>query len=236
MKKDFVIGVLGGMGTYATIHLFQQYAEVFEAEKEWDRPRMIIDNRCTMPSRVRAFLYNENVEQLVDEMADSMQRLKDAGCTRILLACNTSHLFLPKIYEKVPGLEPLVVHIIKACVDEIKKDGVKEVYLLGTEGTIDSGIYQKALSEAGIACSVPAQEEYVKLRDCLEAVKQDKYSEEVKKTFLDLTNRSDTLILGCTELPIIYEKYKDGVTCSKVYDPLLLGVLKLKSEYDALQD
>ena len=236
MKKDFVIGVLGGMGTYATIHLFQQYAEVFEAEKEWDRPRMIIDNRCTMPSRVRAFLYNENVEQLVDEMADSMQRLKDAGCTRILLACNTSHLFLPKIYEKVPGLEPLVVHIIKACVDEIKKDGVKEVYLLGTEGTIDSGIYQKALSEAGIACSGPAQEEYVKLRDCIEAVKQDKYSEEVRKTFLDLTNRSDTLILGCTELPIIYEKYKDGVTCSKVYDPLLLGVLKLKSEYDALQD
>ena len=120
MKKDFVIGVLGGMGTYATIHLFQQYAEVFEAEKEWDRPRMIIDNRCTMPSRVRAFLYNENVEQLVDEMADSMQRLKDAGCTRILLACNTSHLFLPKIYEKVPGLEPLVVHIIKACVDQSK--------------------------------------------------------------------------------------------------------------------
>ena len=24
MKKDFVIGVLGGMGTYATIHLFEQ--------------------------------------------------------------------------------------------------------------------------------------------------------------------------------------------------------------------
>jgi len=236
VKKDFVIGVLGGMGTYATIHLFQQYAEVFEAEKEWDRPRMIIDNRCTMPSRVRAFLYNENVEQLVDEMADSMQRLKDAGCTRILLACNTSHLFLPKIYEKVPGLEPLVVHIIKACVEEIKKDGVKEVYLLGTEGTIDSGIYQKALSEAGISCSVPAQEEYAKLRDCIEAVKQDKYSEEIRKTFLDLTNRSDTLILGCTELPIIYEKYKDGVTCSKVYDPLLLGVLKLKAEYDAAKE
>ena len=189
MKKDFVIGVLGGMGTYATIHLFQQYAEVFEAEKEWDRPRMIIDNRCTMPSRVRAFLYNENVDQLVSEMADSMKRLKEAGCTRILLACNTSHLFLPAVYEKVPGLEPLVVHIIKECVETIKRDGVKEVYVLGTEGTIDS---------------------------------------------LDLTNRADTCILGCTELPIIYEKYKDGVTCRKVYDPLMLGVLRLKKEYDAL--
>lgn len=33
--KDLVIGVLGGMGTYATINLFKQYAEVFPAEKEW---------------------------------------------------------------------------------------------------------------------------------------------------------------------------------------------------------
>ena len=79
MKKDFVIGVLGGMGTYATIHLFEQYAEVFPAEKEWDRPRIVIDNRCTMPSRVRAFLYHEKVDQLVDEMADSMQGLVNDG-------------------------------------------------------------------------------------------------------------------------------------------------------------
>lgn len=31
--KDLVIGVLGGMGTYATINLFKQYAEVFPAGK-----------------------------------------------------------------------------------------------------------------------------------------------------------------------------------------------------------
>ena len=62
MNDNYVIGVLGGMGTYATIHLFKQYADVFPAEKEWERPRIIIDNRYTMPSRVRAFLYKEKVE------------------------------------------------------------------------------------------------------------------------------------------------------------------------------
>ena len=107
--EDFTIGVLGGMGTYATIHLFQQYAEVFLAEKEWNRPRIVIDNRCTMPSRVRAFLYEENIEQLVNEMTDSTQHLVDIGCNRIILACNTSHLFLPRIYKRVPELE------IKVC-------------------------------------------------------------------------------------------------------------------------
>ena len=77
--KDLIIGVLGGMGTYATINLFKQYAEVFPAEKEWERPRIIIDNRCTMPSRVRAFLYHENVDELVDEMAASSDGLVKWG-------------------------------------------------------------------------------------------------------------------------------------------------------------
>ena len=65
VKKEFIIGILGGMGTYATIHLFEQYAELFKAEKEWDRPRIIIDNNCTMPSRVRAVLYDENTDLLI---------------------------------------------------------------------------------------------------------------------------------------------------------------------------
>ena len=89
MKENFVIGVLGGMGTFATIHLFRQYADVFPAEKEWDRPRIIIDNRCTMPSRVLAFLRHIKEEELIGQMSDSMQHLVDAGATRIILACNT---------------------------------------------------------------------------------------------------------------------------------------------------
>ena len=158
--KDLVIGVLGGMGTYATVHFFQQYADVFEAKKEFDRPRIIIDNRCTMPSRVRAFLYNEKVDELINEITDSMQNLVDSGCTHIVLACNTSHLFLPEIYKKVPSLENKVINIIKQCVSTIQNDGVKEVYLLGSEGTIDSSIYQNALEKYGIKCIVPKKDEY----------------------------------------------------------------------------
>jgi len=98
--KDLVIGVLGGMGTYATINLFKQYAEVFPAEKEWERPRIIIDNRCTMPSRVRAFLYHENVERLIDEMADSIDGLlkigggvsKDHSCLQYIASFSASNL------------------------------------------------------------------------------------------------------------------------------------------------
>lgn len=231
-NQEFTIGVLGGMGTYATIHLFQQYAELFPAEKEWERPRIVIDNRCTMPSRVRAFIYDENKEQLVDEMADSMKHLIDAGCNRIILACNTSHLFLPLIYKKVPTLEKFVIHIIDTCVNRIANDGLKEVYLLGSEGTIDSMIYQDAFANQNVNCLCPQENEYSKLRECIEAVKQNKYTDKTKNVFLELVNRYDACILGCTELPILYERYKDDVQCERIYDPLYLGLLKLKEEFD----
>lgn len=233
MKKEkFVIGILGGMGTYATINLFRQYADVFPAKKEWDRPRIIIDNRCTMPSRVRAFLYNENVEQLVDEMKDSMENLVRSGCNRIILACNTSHLFLPKIYTKVPTLKGKVINIIDNCINIISRGRIKRVFLLASEGTIDSKIYQNALNEKNIKCIVPSKEEYGLLRECIEAVKQNNYTENTKKIFIDLVNRYNNCILGCTELPILYEKYKDDVKIDNIYDPLLLGLKKLKEEFD----
>lgn len=230
MNKDITIGILGGMGTYATIHLFQQYADIFPAEKEWDRPRIIIDNRCTMPSRVRAFLYHENVSQLIAEMSESMQYLNQAGCNRIILACNTSHLFLPEIYKKVPQLQESVVHIIDVCVEKIVADNIQNTYLLASEGTIESHIYQNVLETKGLSCLVPEPKEYHMLRECIEAVKQNQYSDAVKNTFLELVNRYDSCILGCTELPILYEKYKDSILCPQIYDPLLLGLEKIKKE------
>lgn len=231
-KQNFVIGILGGMGTYATINLFNEYAKVFPAVKEWERPRIIIDNRCTMPSRVRAYLYNEKVDELVNEMSDSMDYLTKAGANKIILACMTSHLFLPKIYEKVPSLKGKVLSLIENCAKRINEDNIKEVYLLGSEGTIDSKIFQKELEKYKITCNTPSQDDYIILRDVIEAVKQDNYTTETKEKFLSLVNRSKYVILGCTELPILYNKYLDGIKIEKAYDPLRLALEELKKEYD----
>ena len=185
-----------------------------------------------MPSRVRAFLYGENAEKLVEEMTDSMSCLINSGCSHIILACNTSHLFLKKIYEKIPDLKARVVDIIETCVEDIDDKGISEIYLLGSEGTIEAKVYQQALAQKGISCIVPKPEEYVMLRICIEAVKQNKYSENVKRTFLELVNRYDNCILGCTELPVLAEMYKDEISISQAFDPVFLSLVKLKREYD----
>lgn len=229
--NEFVIGVLGGMGTYATIHLFQQYAKIFPAEKEWERPRILIDNRCTMPSRVKAFLYHENESELIEQMTDSLKNLLYAGCNRIVLACNTSHLFLPQIYDRIPDLKEYMVNIIEKCVSEVEKRRLSEIHLLGSEGTIESRVYNSALADKGILCSEPNREEYYLIRECIEAVKRNDYSGDEKRIFLDLINKSNACILGCTELPILWNKYKDEVSCEVVLDPLNIALKSIRKEF-----
>lgn len=227
-EKEIVIGILGGMGSYATLGLFERVLEVFPAEKEWDRPRVIIDNRCTMPSRVRAILYGEKEDELVDALTDSVQFLINGGATHIILACNTSHVFLDKIYERIPDAKNKIVHIIDELAKVISGDGVKQVFLLASEGTIETKIYSKYFDKCGIKINYPDEKDFEKLRDFIEAVKQNKINDNVLDDFVSYINNLDdeNVILGCTELPILYAKCKDRVT-KKVYDPLDAALQKM---------
>lgn len=81
------------MSSYATLDFFDRLLEAFPAEKELDRPRIIIDNNCKMLSRVRAILYNENKEELISDLNKSINFLIYGGSNKIVLACNTSHYF-----------------------------------------------------------------------------------------------------------------------------------------------
>ena len=236
-KKNFVVGVLG-VATYATINFFEQWAKTFPAEKEWDRPRIIIDNNCTLPSRVRALLYNENVELLVEGMTASIRTLIRAGASRILIACNTAHVFLPAIYEKFPQARDFVCDIADSCVERLKRRGVKKTFLLASEGTILTQLYQKKFADAGIDCSAPPPEEFFVMRNFIEAVKHDDFSHEIKAQFVDFTRRKTAsgggIILGCTELPVLRDKCADKVADINFFDPMLIALEDLKAEFDAL--
>ena len=236
-KKNFVVGVLG-VATYATINFFEQWAKVFPAEKEWDRPRIIIDNNCTLPSRVRALLYNENVDLLVEGMTASIEMLIQAGVSRILIACNTAHVFLPAIYEKCPQVREFVFDIADSCVERLKRRGVKKTFLLASEGTILAGLYQKKFADAGIDCGAPPTEEFFMVRNFIEAVKHDDFSPEVKAQFVDFSRRASasgrSIILGCTELPVMRDKCADEVADVNFFDPMMIALEDLKAEFDTL--
>lgn len=230
MYQD-VIGVLGGMGSYATLHFFEALLKAFPAQKEWDRPRILIDNRCTMPSRVRAVLEGYAYDRLVAELTDSVSSLLRAGATKIILACNTSHCFLPDIYRSLPEAEGKIVSIIDACCDRIAAAGEKEVSLIASEGTIQSGVFARGLAPYGITVRSPENEQYLMQRTLIEAVKQDQITDETLRQFVALVSSfsGEALILGCTEFPVLFSRVPAGTFAGiRVYDPLLCAI-------DALQ-
>lgn len=232
MYKD-VIGVLGGMGSYATLHFFQELLDAFPAEKEWDRPRIIIDNRCTMPSRVLAVLEGTKRDQLVAEMCDSVVSLLRAGATKLVLACNTSHCFLPDIYQNIPEAQGKIVSIIDACGKEIADAKETKVSLIASEGTIQSGVFHRALQAYGVAVTVPEADQYFMQRELIEAVKQNQISEETIKTFVRMIRSfsGDALVLGCTEFPVLFSRLPKGALEGiRVYDPLKSAIRELQAK------
>lgn len=230
-KDDLVIGVLGGMGSFATLDFFRRILEVFPAEKEWERPRVIIDNKCTMPSRVRAILYGEKYDEVLKELIMSIEGLINQGANSIILACNTSHHFLNEIANKRPYLFNYVLDMVQTCVNEIKKAQVDDLYIMASEGTIQTDIYGKLLKKEGIRYIYPDKKNQEKIRSFIESVKIDKLDQTILEEFTHYINHLEqkNVLLACTELPILYSKVNDKIDENKlIIDPLesVLGVLK----------
>lgn len=227
MKYQQTIGIIGGMGSYATLDLFRRLLEAFPAEKEWDRPRILIDNRCTMPSRVRAILYQEERPALVSELAKAAQGLMNCGTDHLVFACNTSHVFLDEVFSLVPEARGKTVHLIRTLAEEMLSQNVTSAYLLATEGTIEAGIYQEYFNNLGIKLKSPNVDGYVEIWAFIEDVKQHRVSPLCREHFYALCDAvpDENIILGCTELPIVAYGYYGA---KKLWDPLDSVIRHLK--------
>ena len=151
-----VIGILGGMGSYATLDIFDRLLEAFPAQKEWERPRIVIDNNCTMPSRVIAALHGTDLARLVAQMTDSVRHLLEAGCTHIFFACNTSHIFLDDVYARIPEARGKIYNIIECLAQDLAAGHVDTpLALIATEGTIQTGIYQSVFAPYRLRITPP---------------------------------------------------------------------------------
>ena len=219
MDYNESIIIAGGMGSLASLAFYERLLLAFPIAKESDRPRIIIDNYCTLPSRVRAILYNERKAELLDNITRSIAGLNELVGYKAytVLCCNTMHYFLPKLQERLPKVRFL--NIIDLLAQKLEdKDNLT---VLATEGTIRTGLYPEYFSKYNIGCTY-ARDEVVQ-RKFIEGVKQHHLTAELIAEFRDyLLSFNTPIILGCTEFPILYQKilatYGDlGIP---VYDPL----------------
>ena len=203
MKKT--IGILGGMGPLATADLYRKIIEQTKADRDNDHIRVYIDGNAAIPDRTAAILHGG--EDPVPEMLSALRHLEACGADCIIMPCNTAHYFLPRL-QKETSIPILNMQKITAKVCRERFPG-KTAAILATDGTIQSGLFDRALDADGVRWVHPAEEEQKTLMHLIyDVIKASKPMEPVRESWervLDTLRRqgADLFILGCTELPVL---------------------------------
>ena len=203
MKKT--IGILGGMGPLATADLYRKIIEQTKADRDNDHIRVYIDGNAAIPDRTAAILHGG--EDPVPEMLSALRHLEACGADCIIMPCNTAHYFLPRL-QKETSIPILNMQKITAKVCRERFPG-KTAAILATDGTILSGLFDRALDADGVRWLHPAEEEQKTLMHLIyDVIKASKPMEPVRESWervLDTLRRqgADLFILGCTELPVL---------------------------------
>lgn len=217
MRKK-IIGIIGGMGPLATADLFKKIVINTKADRDQEHIRVLIDNNTEIPDRTAAIL--NGGKDPIPQLVKSATLLSNMGADLLIIPCNTAHYFYKEIQKNV---EIAVLNMIELTRDTLIKNGIKKAALLATKGTIKSGIYQKVFDSSGVELIVPEEDEQMVIMDLIykgvKAGKKDYSVADTKKVMENLVSRgAETLILGCTELPLAKDMYDlDFNTC----DPTL---------------
>ena len=203
MKKT--IGILGGMGPLATADLYRKIIEHTRADRDSEHIRVYIDGNAAIPDRTAAILHGG--EDPVPEMLSALRHLEACGADCIIMPCNTAHYFLPRLREQT-ALPILDMQRITAGVCRERFPG-KTAAILATDGTVQSGLYDRALDAEGVRWIHPGEYEQKTLMHLIyDVVKASKPIEPETDTWRSLlaglrARGAEFFILGCTELPIL---------------------------------
>ena len=215
MKKK-VIGIIGGMGPLATMDLYNKILSRTAAQNDQDNFHVIIDSNAPIPDRTEAILHAG--KSPLYELIRSAHRLEFMGADIIIMACNTAHYY----YEQMaPHLTVPFVHMIDETAKEVRARSLDCVGLLATEGTCQSGVYDRSFQRLGIKLIKPsAQTQRCVTSIIYDGVKAGKArypTGDIAKTLSELSaDGAKAFVLGCTELPIAFARYGIG---ANVIDP-----------------
>lgn len=198
-----ILGVIGGMGPMATVDFLRKLVINTEAASDRDHIHTLTDSRCTIPDRTE-YLTGSG-ESPLDELIDTAVRLQKMGAEVIVMPCNTAHYF----YDEIRG--NLKVKFLN-MIDETAKTilGRERVGLLASRGTYHARIYEKAFKKFDIHVIQPAEEIRETVNDLIYRVKGGRYKpeehkEEVEEILTWFKEKGiDAVILGCSELPLIF--------------------------------
>lgn len=195
------------MGPLATADLFSKIILCTHADTDQEHLHVIIDNNTDIPDRTGAILFGG--EDPVEQMALSAHRLQTAGAEFLIMPCNTAHYFYDRLKARV---SVPVLNMLEETGLYLRKNEITRAGLLATDGTIRSGIYEKALEKYGITLLLPQPEDQKQVMHVIyDGIKAGNQALDptgfVSACKALLEKGAQTLILGCTELPLAFSIY-----------------------------
>ena len=207
-ERPKTVGVLGGMGPAATLDFFQRVLNASNATRDSDHIRLIIDCNPFVPYRNAAVAGTGPSSG--PELADMARGLERAGAQLLVMPCNTAHAFAAYI-QKATQL-PLL-SIIDATVAALRSKSMspRSAGVLATTGCVDAGLYQAALSNAGIAVVLPDAQNRERFMRVLGRIKAGETGPSSKAEMRAIARSlmadgAESLIAACTEVPLVLEQ------------------------------
>ncbi|HEV8340640.1 MAG TPA: amino acid racemase [bacterium] len=200
------IGVLGGLGPWATLDFFEKVLRLTPARRDQEHLRLIIDNNPKIPDRGPAILGSPGAEDPFPALAATARAVEAAGADFIVIPCNTAHFFYEPIRRavRVP-----VLHIMEevARAAAARLPGLRRVGLLGTRATVATGLYQAAFASQGTEVVAPESKDQAVIDGLIYGIKAGR-ADELAAEGASVGRRlgeagAEAIILGCTELPLV---------------------------------
>lgn len=214
MNQTRTVGILGGMGPAAGADFVRLFVAAC-ADHMRGRGITVSDQafpehwlaQVPVPDRSSA-LDSPGLggHQPLEPMLQAMGKLAALGATTIAVACNTAHAWHGELQERFPQLE--VLHVAREVARALAARGVRQAGLLATQGTYSTGLYTEAFEQAGVQCHMPSLDERAQLmHGIFSGVKVGNMAlahNAFARVAEALARRHglQTLVLGCTEIPL----------------------------------
>lgn len=222
-----LIGIIGGAGVAATNKL-QELIEIEYTKKgayrDCQHPEMIIWQATKAPSRS---MYLEGKgESYIDDYVDIANKLKNCGCNKICMCCNTAHYAIDEISKKA---EIEFINLIEKVVYSVQKKNVKNVGLIASDGCLRGRVYEKyfekILPNINIIYSDKNHQKLVTRGICnIKNVNRfnSLLSDERPKSLFNKVehhlkaNGAEIVIAGCTDIRVDYFKNNNYIDSLEV--------------------
>jgi len=221
------LGILGGMGPAASAEYVARLIAQTPASCDQEHIPFVLWNNPQVPDRSTS-LRNED-DRPLPFLLEGVQILKAARCDLIVIPCNTAHFW----YDDMIKMKVPIVHIVDSVADALRDVGATgTIGIMGTQATVELGLYQYKLNKAGWLCIVPSKEEMDTLvQPAINLIKSGDMSQAYDMFILVIDSLiargAQAVVLGCTEIPLaVNQNTRNAVPLINSIDSLVKSALK----------